>query len=90
MLDIRTHCCILPPRPEDMVGFSHVEGQELGCIRRDAHHGAHVFRRSDGKLILWENDYTCDCCPEPDDSDHCIEFGEITEEEFQALEAASK
>lgn len=34
---------------------------EHGCILEDAHNSAHVFKDDQGRLIEWEDDYSCTC-----------------------------
>ena len=32
-----------------------------GCLKKDCHNDAHIFRTKSGKLIQWEYDESCNC-----------------------------
>lgn len=32
-----------------------------GCLRKDNHFDHHIFKDEYGKLVAWEDDYTCKC-----------------------------
>jgi hypothetical protein len=66
-------CTILFPRHEP--GISDTGG----CLRQYAHFGPHVFRNANGKLIAWEDDYSCKCgCwDEEDYADVCGVYREV-------------
>lgn len=34
---------------------------ESGCLKPSAHNDNHICRTTDGRLISWEDDYTCNC-----------------------------
>lgn len=47
-------CGICYPYPNEFRG-------DTACIKTLAHNDFHVFRRDDGQLIAWQDDYGC-CC----------------------------
>lgn len=52
-----------------------------GCLKPESHNDAHVFKTQDGKLIKWEDDYSCKCGCWDDydehDSEACVVFQEV-------------
>ncbi len=86
----REICAILPPREDDLL--RRILGTDQGnyspgCILPPGHYNSpHVFQTPDGKYFAWEDDYTCDCCPDPSDFEHCYTYREISEEEFRQME----
>jgi hypothetical protein len=82
-----TKCGIIVPRRRDILG----EGSDEylpECIRGRGHRGPHVFLTPEGKYIAWEDDWSCGCC-KPEEDDRCYTYGEITEDDFRALQSTS-
>ena len=78
-------CGIIVPRQEHMVGHRH-DGYLAECVLPMDHiSNSHVVKTPEGRYFVWENDYDCDCCDDPSDSDHCYAFKEIQETEFLFL-----
>ena len=54
---------------------------ENGRLKPECHNDAHVFRDQNGKLIKWEDDYSCKCGCWDDydehDSQACVVFQEV-------------
>jgi hypothetical protein len=42
------------------------------------------MRIPDGRLIAWEDDWTCGCC-KAEEEDRCVNFWYITEADLEAL-----
>lgn len=79
------NCCgIIVPRMKDIIG-ERSDNYLPECIRKRYHLGPHVFLTPEGKYISWEDDYECGCC-EPEDTDRCYVYRDITKEDFLVLE----
>lgn len=52
-----------------------------GCIKKCGHNDNHIFKDQNGKLISWEDDYSCGCgCwddYEKGDNESCIVYYEV-------------
>lgn len=68
-------CDILYPRND----FDVIDKD--GCIMKDGHDGAHIFKHGNGELWSWEYDEDCKCgCWDNIEEDHdagCILYGKI-------------
>lgn len=68
-------CGILAP--------NHLSGHkdEYGCLKKHAHIDNHVFKDQNGKLISWEEDFSCECgCwdkYDAGDPDVCVLYIEV-------------
>jgi len=54
-----------------------------GCLKEYGHEGGHLFKDNMGRLIEWEDDFTCNCgCLEDDDDliNICKIYKEIKDE----------
>lgn len=59
-----------------------------GCVLKSNHDGAHVSILDDGRIIQWEDDYSCNCgcwdC-EHELHDVCKVYSFLTQEELNKL-----
>ena len=76
-------CGILFNYPRDM-NDSH------GCLKKDCHLSeGHIFRNDQGKLIYWQDDYSCNCgcwddIDSPGDNRVCGIYYEVDSIEYES------
>lgn len=76
------HCGTIVPRQTELVRDYKMSEYIAECILPAHHACEHAFKTPDGRNFVWEYDYGCDCC-EPEESDRCTLYSELTEEEFR-------
>ncbi len=68
-------CHTLFPRKDDV-------NDETGCLKENAHNDSHICQTRNGRLIEWEDDYSCKCgCWDEDDyGSACIIYNDVTDD----------